>query len=834
MADCLNIADQVNNGRLDDDEIEDIFADLNNRKQRAQASDDMESVESALLREGEIIASQAEEAALIERRNRLKNIVIENKLLDLMNRADQMTDNPALGLEAAISGVNAPFEGAQRSVDAITNGLMNSYAGGLIHDLKKANLHTQYNKMSGDFEREVANALGDLNRREPRGVNVSREAMEIAKIMQKYQVTSVRRLNREGGHIREKSGRVVRQSHDPAKMAVTGEKEWKDAVRQKLDYEAMGVRPEQIEKFLSETYISLKTGIRLDKDVSDIERAFKGPGNLAKKDAAARVLEFKTVDDWFDYDRQFGTGSLREAFHQDLNRNARSTAIISNFGTNPQAMLERVVKIAREKYRGNEAKLEKFELEAGKGVPRYIQNRMDEVTGDINLGAGTTVARISSLIRAVQTMAKLGGAVISAGSDIAFTATNRIYQGRSLGDAWQDAFTASIEGLQGGEKREFADLLGAGLEGQLGDFMSRANASDDLPGATSRAMAFFFKMNLLGPWSDANKRGVTFMISRDFAMNAGKTINELPEDMQRLLRIYGIDEAQWNVIRQSTREAEDGRSYIMPGDIRQLEGSGVNQRVLDAASDNFFTLMSAEADFAVPSAGARERAILRQGYRPGTVAGEAIRFATQFKSFGITGLTKVVGRQVYGTGSRTFREQLGKGIGANAGLANAIVGTTVLGYFVMQTKEILKGREPREMSAETFVAALLQGGGLGIYGDFLFGEANRFGGGTLDTLAGPTIGTATEAIDLLQRARGIVTGAEDDISGDLLRLVKSNTPFANLFYAKSAMDYLVWFQLQETINPGYLRRAEKRIRRENHQEYWLPPSSIVATGGGFR
>jgi hypothetical protein len=168
------------------------------------------------------------------------------------------------------------------------------------------------------------------------------------------------------------------------------------------------------------------------------------------------------------------------------------------------------------------------------------------------------------------------------------------------------------------------------------------------------------------------------------------------------------------------------------------------------------------------------------------------------------------------------------------GLINTIVGTTALGYMVMQAKEVMKGREPRPPSFETFVAAALQGGGLGIYGDFLFGQANRFGGGTLETLAGPGIGAAAEAIDLLQRTRFALATGDDDVRGDAIRFIKSNTPFANLFYTQQALDYMVWYQLQETINPGYLSRMEDRVRRDNNQEFFIPPSSIVAPGGGFR
>jgi hypothetical protein len=152
----------------------------------------------------------------------------------------------------------------------------------------------------------------------------------------------------------------------------------------------------------------------------------------------------------------------------------------------------------------------------------------------------------------------------------------------------------------------------------------------------------------------------------------------------------------------------------------------------------------------------------------------------------------------------------------------------------MQLKEVMKGREMRPHSPETFLAAAMQGGGIGIYGDFLFGEANRYGGGTLQTMAGPFLSEVAEFADLLQNSRDILLTGEGDARAELVRFLKRNTPFGNVFYTKQAMDYLIWYQLQEAINPGYLRRMERRVERENGTKFTIRPSSIIATGGGFR
>jgi len=821
MADCLKIADEANKGRLSDDELDEILTELNAEKKARKAAGELDNIESAIFDRGLLIAEEAEIAKKIEKRNRYLNILKEQKLMALAERADEMTGNPSLGLEAALVGVNAPFEGASRSVDSINGALVNSYAGGLIADLKKTGLLTRFNNMKGDFERQVANVLGDLNLKTPVGVaEASPAAKALGKIMFKYQRAALQRENQAGSYIKLKEGRVVRASHDQRRMVKAGQDAWKNYIRDKLDYGKMGIAPERIDGFLDSSYEAIVSGVRKEGERTDISKAFKGPGNIAKKESASGVFTFKKPNDWYDYDQKFGKASLRESFMQDLQSASRATALMEVLGTNPEAMIERVQDRLMKKHRNDPKKLKDLKRETAAVT---FKAALAEVTGDVNIGSHTPLARYMHFYRSIQTMAKLGGATISAMSDVAFIASNRIYQGRSLLDAWGDGFSAIFKGMNKGEMRDFADRLGVGIEGQLGDFMSRFNAADDVPGQTSKMMSMFFKLNLLQPWTESNKRGVTLMIANDLGREASKRYDKLPDDLRRVLGIYGIDQKGWEAARKGAKKGPDGRMYLVPGEIPD-----VNIR------ENMFALLVSEADNSVPSPGARERAIIRRGYRPGTLAGEGIRFLTQFKSFGVTALTKNVGRHMYGYGAKRKRDQLMRGVGANTSLISSIVGSTVLGYYVMQLKEVAKGREMRPMSPESFLAGAMQGGGLGIYGDFLFGEANRYGGGTLQTLAGPGIGTASEVIDLLQRTRGVVVGGDEDLRGDVVRLLKGNIPFANLFYTKQAMDYLIWYQLQETINPGYLRRMERRIERENDQTYWLPPTSIVQTGGGFR
>jgi len=158
-----------------------------------------------------------------------------------------------------------------------------------------------------------------------------------------------------------------------------------------------------------------------------------------------------------------------------------------------------------------------------------------------------------------------------------------------------------------------------------------------------------------------------------------------------------------------------------------------------------------------------------------------------------------------------------------------MIGATIMGYIAMSTKDILRGREPRDAfsddmmkNKDVFLASFLQGGGAGIFGDFLFGEANRYGQSFTTTLLGPTAGTADDIYSIYSK---VLEG--DDAATDAFRLGLQNAPLVNLFYTRAAMEYLFLYGIQEAANPGYLKRVEKRLREENDQEYFLSPTEYA-------
>jgi hypothetical protein len=87
------------------------------------------------------------------------------------------------------------------------------------------------------------------------------------------------------------------------------------------------------------------------------------------------------------------------------------------------------------------------------------------------------------------------------------------------------------------------------------------------------------------------------------------------------------------------------------------------------------------------------------------------------------------------------------------------------------------------------------------------------------------IGTAGEVLGLLQAYREEALGIKDyNLGAKTLNLVSNNAPIVNLWYLKGAYETLILHGFQESVNPGYMARQERKMERDWGQSYILPPS----------
>lgn len=220
-----------------------------------------------------------------------------------------------------------------------------------------------------------------------------------------------------------------------------------------------------------------------------------------------------------------------------------------------------------------------------------------------------------------------------------------------------------------------------------------------------------------------------------------------------------------------------------------------------------------EMGSAVLEGDVQARRQLIRGTQAGTFNGELLRAIAQFKTFPVTFTNRVLGRAFLGY-SPAERMLQGRNLGV------MLAGLLVSGYVSTILKDLVRGYEPADPTErKTWLRAFAQSGGLGIYGDFLFGQANRFGNSALETVAGPLLGTAASGINLLTKARDGEAKA-----GEWLNLALQNSPFINLWYARPVLDFLVLNALREAGSPGFLRRQEQQRRKDYGQERLTPPT----------
>lgn len=799
------------------------------------AEDTATGMQDEAMRAADMLANNLQMAAVIEKRNAALNLNVRLKASSFVNQfRDKGLDFE--GFAALLTGSQRVRSGARLSVDAEYKGFRGEWMGGMIADIEKLGLWREF--VDGAFDRDIYDALHRMGTESPDFTGLPKEAVDLAKVVNKYQTDARNTRNRFGAWIRDLKGYITRQSHDMFKIRDAGEQDWVAYVKERIDVAKMTrlglISEDDPMSSLRKMYDDFAAGVHMKAAAGEDDTAAFGVGsNLAKRESVSRVLYFKDGIAAFEYNERFGQGRLADSVLSGLEASARSSALLKTLGTNPEATLTRLLNEYENSLVGDPARRSKFRAQRG-----AIMNMLAQVDGSTLIPGNVTAAKVGSFVRAWTAMTRLGGALISSFTDLAGYGAELRYQGnKNLFSGVLDGIGRATQGRAKGEQRQVLASLGVFHESVIGAVAARFD-SPELTGRMAWGMQQFFKWNGLNWWTESLRDGAALSHSHYLAQNAGKSFDKLDGELQRLLSLYNIDAGKWDLLRLGTMKMADGRAYMTPDALAtvpraalenyiQLAGRTVNdatvQNLLDDLSQVLRVMSVDRAHHAVLEPNARARTWMLRGTKPGTVPGEILRYIGQFKSFSVAMIQMVLGREIYGRGYDTLGEYLKKGKGDMLGLATMIGLYTAFGYAAMSIKDMLKGREPRPVDdPRTWYAAMAQGGGLGLYGDFLFGEYSRMGRTFTASLAGPVIGNLDTLADLITRARN-----GDDLAGSAFKALLDNTPFMNLFYLRPVLDYLVLYQIQEALNPGFLRRMEGRIMRDNSQEFIFPPSQYA-------
>jgi hypothetical protein len=253
-----------------------------------------------------------------------------------------------------------------------------------------------------------------------------------------------------------------------------------------------------------------------------------------------------------------------------------------------------------------------------------------------------------------------------------------------------------------------------------------------------------------------------------------------------------------------------------------LAATGDRLAQIRDAANKLHELVLTETNFAVPEPDARVKAITTQGQQKGSILGEAARSVAMYKSFPISMMTTHLWRgasQIDGLSKAKY-------------LAELIIGLSVVGGVSVQARNFVKGKDPQDMTSPKFwMQSFVQGGGAGIFGDYIFSDVNRYGGGFTSTLAGPVFSLADDISQLTAgNLHQYLKGKETKFAKEAVNFAQRYTPGNNAWYARLAMERLMWDSLRRMADPHAetsFRRVMQNARREYGQEFWWKPGEIT-------
>ena len=442
------------------------------------------------------------------------------------------------------------------------------------------------------------------------------------------------------------------------------------------------------------------------------------------------------------------------------------------------------------------------------------QTMLAHFSGAVNNTEREVAARFFSNTRKLLTAIQLGSAPLSAVTDIV---TMRM-GARASGLNPNNVMAQSLKLMVSSGERELAAQLGyvADTLAEAGSTAARYTGDVIAGEFAERVSGITMRASGLAFWTDMNRSAFRMEFSAYLAQNAGRTYEQIDKPLRKLFEARGVTRADWDLLRASDGlfRASNGATFLSPQHWRHNQ-TRVSPAEAEGLSLRLNMLIEEQMEVAIPSASLEGRAFWLGNTSPGTIPGEFMRSSVMYKSFA---LSLMLGQ---------YRRFLAQPTPWNrfSYAAKMGLGLTLMGGMAIQLKELAKGNDPRPMDQPKFWgAAILQGGGLGIFGDFFAATESRVGGFG-ETLAGPV---ASFGFDLLSLAGNPVWRAvEGDsflLGRDVANFVGYNTPvLSSLWYARLAYARGVADQLRIFLDPEaerLMRQQERRQQRDYGTGSW--------------
>lgn len=618
------------------------------------------------------------------------------------------------------------------------------------------------------------------------------------------------RFNDAGGDVGKLDYGYLPQPHDTMRVRAAGADAWAAATLPKLDRsrylheDGRLMSDAEVTNMLRASWETLATD-GLNKTTPG---TFQGNGARANRGSDSRVLHFKDGEAYLAYNAEFGLGGMYDAMIGHIGGMARDIGLVEKMGPNPTQQFRLQLDLANR---------------ADQGVKRSFGNKpqayWDIITGTSGAPESARLASIGQHTRNIQTFGKLAGAVISSITDLGTIMVTTGYNKLPYWDLLKNTATAGSK-----DAKEFANMHGMVAESMVQD-LNRWQGENIANNWSGRLANSTMKLSLMNAWTDTLRRGFSLTMQAGLGKLSGTKWEKLTEWDRTHLERKGITAEDWKVVNEAQLTEYRGQQMLTPEAIAASGDPRANQ-----VTAKILGFITDESEYAVINPDLATRAIQTWGgSQAGTGVGELARVVMQFKSFPTAMISRHWRRILEGG-----REMDGAPMLANKGAYTAalLLTTTALGAVVFQTKQMIGGKDPVDMTNPKFwVRAAAQGGGAGFVGDMILGDTTQ-DRSTMDTMGrmamGPTFGSLADVYELTKgNIDEALAGKDTHIGAEALRFARSHTPLVNLWYGKTALDHLFMHAIQENLSPGYLQRQKDRARKDWGQDYWWEPGESM-------
>lgn len=641
------------------------------------------------------------------------------------------------------------------------------------------------------------------------------------------------RFNAAGGNIPKRADFALPHRHNAREIRKLGDTPdqsrtaWKAFIRPLLDPDQMidpttgnVVGQNGLDAALDYVWESI-AGENLSRLKPSAQR--RGQGALANRYQDGRFLKFRDAGAWIAYNDRFGENDPIGTIFSHLRDIYEDIAAMEAFGPNPDATIEWMKQVyAHEAGKAAVGKpgliRDKTAVAKVKGFDYQIDSLWRMVRGRDTVYEGP--ATWAANIRNVATAGMLGStSLLAAATDPFVAGASRRLAGLPVARSMNGLIKMmASQGDQVAATRRaviWADYMHTMNEKMR--YMDQIGGSQWSRYLVDRALTW----NLLKPMTEARQRLEATAWHETLGRLAQKGTDwiDLSPELQAALGGFGFDGSSWARLRQSV----DSEGFLHPAGVMRQTGD----REL---AERYAELITQMNERAVPSASMGVKSMLLGLSPRGTATGEAVDFATQFLSFGMSFTARQM-EAIYiksmihggGRGARVAR-------GASYFFSMAIPLMLGAGFY-MQLQALMQGKDPADMTDPKFWAmAFVKGGGGGLFADFVQSSVDTYGATLQERLAGPGVAFISDTFDVsignivrLLRAP-IAEEPEKEVSQIVRRsidYVGRYTPVLPTHPAtRAAWRRMFVDQLQWIADPLSDQRFKRQ--RSQHKGWWMP------------